>query len=396
MQDERRGFGETSPRRPRTNGSAHRTNGTRSPGAHARPVPFHEVADEPIDLVAVQADDELISALAAGMSVSAPGYGGYDADDRVAAMLASWRAEVDAEPLPEMIDLDAATAAVLASARPPARRARHLVPLAAAAAIVVFSVGGVSIGASDARPGDTLWDVSRVLYSERAESVEAAERVGVRIDEAKAALSRGEPAVAAQALALAEEDLAAVRTEEGLAELAEVQSFLEAKAAETPAGRAIEPGTPLVSDPGRPVPARAGTPVPVVGQPVTSPSGATVAPSVPSDPSAGSSDPAPSGAGEEVESLPDTPPDTPSGPSVDPVEPSDLPTSPDDQAPLDAGDPEGPSTGPSTDPATVEGAPEATTTPDQGRGGSARPDDEAGTPAASGSSSTEEPGPGPS
>ncbi|MBC8092602.1 MAG: hypothetical protein H7Y15_11805, partial [Pseudonocardia sp.] len=105
MQDERRGFGETSPRRPRTNGNTpRRTNGSHAETAHARPVPFHEVADEPIDLVAVQADDELISALAAGMTVSAPGYGGYDADDQVAAMLASWRAQVDAEPLPEMID----------------------------------------------------------------------------------------------------------------------------------------------------------------------------------------------------------------------------------------------------------------------------------------------------
>ncbi|WP_300017264.1 anti-sigma-D factor RsdA [Pseudonocardia sp.] len=284
MQDERRGFGETSPRRPRTNGShSHRRNGNQPEFGRARPVPFSEVADEPVDLVAVQADDELISALAAGMSVSAPGVGGYDADDQVAALLAAWRAEVDAEPLPEMIDLDTATATVLAASRPPARRNRHLATVAAAAAVIVFSIGGVSIGASDARPGDALWDVSRVLYAERAESVEAAERIEIRIDEAKAALERGEPAQAAQALAAAEDDLIAVRVEEGRAELAEVQSFLEAKAAETPQGQRNEPGAPLASDPARPVPPRASTDTPA-SESATSPSDTTTVAPSPSDP----------------------------------------------------------------------------------------------------------------
>lgn len=273
MQDERRGFGETSPRRPHTNG-----NGFRSESARALPVPFGQVPDEPIDLVAVQADDELIGALAAGMTVSAPGVGGYDADDQVAAMLAAWRAEVDAEPLPDMLDLDTATATVLAASRPPGRRARHLVPLAAAAAMIVFTIGGVSIGASEARPGDALWDVSRVLYSERAESVEAVERVEARIDEAKSALARGESVVAAQILNGTEDELVVIRAEEGLAELAELKSFLEAKAAETPPGQPIQPGTPLASDPTRPVPLRAGTTDPIPADPAP-PAADTVEPS---------------------------------------------------------------------------------------------------------------------
>lgn len=273
MQDER-GFGGRGPRRPRTNGS----NGSPPDGMRTQPIPFTQVSDEPIDLVAVQADDELISALAAGMSVSSPGVGGYDADDQVAALLATWRAEVDREPLPELVDLDTAMAAVRSSSRPPSRRARHLFPLAAAAAMIVFTVGGVSVGAAEAKPGDTLWGVSRVLYAERAESVEAAERVEVRIDEAKQALSRGEPAVAAQALAAAEEDLVAVRAEEGLAELAEVQSFLEAKAAETPPGRPVEPGSPLESDPRRPVPPRASTETP---SPALAPAPATTTSNAP-------------------------------------------------------------------------------------------------------------------
>lgn len=286
MQDERRGFGETSPRRPRTNGyNSHRVNGNEITSP-IRPIRFDEVAEEPIDLVAVQADDELISALAAGMSVSAPGVGGYDADDQVAALLAGWRNEVDSEPLPELVDLDTAMATLQAASRPPGRRGRHLFPLAAAAAMIVFTVGGVSVGAADARPGDTLWGVSRVLYSERAESVEAAERVEIRINEAKDALTRGEPEIAAQALAAAEEDLVGVRAEEGLAELAEVQSFLEAKAAETPQGQPIQPGTPLASDPQRPVPPGAATETPPAAASEPAPAATTNAPAPASGPEA--------------------------------------------------------------------------------------------------------------
>lgn len=366
MQDERRGFGETSPRRPRTNGSStHRTNGSHPGHMRARSVPFSDVADEPIDLVAVQADDELISALAAGMSVSAPGIGGYDADDQVAALLAAWRAEVDAEPLPEMIDIDTATATVLAASRPPARRRRHLAPLAAAAAILVFSIGGVSIGASEARPGDALWEVSRVLYAERAESVEAAERVEDRIDEAKAALERGEPVVAAQALAAAEDDLVVVRAEEGLAELAEVQSFLEAKAAETPQGQPIQPGTPLASDPTRPVPPRAGTDGPS--------SEAAVAPSEAAPESPGTS------ADPDVSPLDAAVEPTTVAPTTEPSTEDEVPPPGDDEG---GQDPPGSTT--TTPTGTAEGSADPTTSGGQSLGSSGGAEG-SGAPTASGS-----------
>ncbi len=256
MQDER--FG--APRRPRANGS----NGFRPEALHTRPVRFDEISDDPVDLVAVQADDELINALASGMSVSSPGYGGYDADDHVVAMLAAWKSEVDAEPLPELVDLEVAAERVRAAARPAGRSVRYLVPVAAAAAVAVFTIGGLTIGAGNAGPEDgVLWEIARVVDSDRTESVLAAERVEERIAEAKEALERGEPAVAAQLLAAAEDELVVVRVEEGAAGLAEVQSFLEAKAAETPPGIRTEPGAPLASDPTRPVPPGAGTDEPV-------------------------------------------------------------------------------------------------------------------------------------
>ena len=98
-------------RRPRT---ATPTTRARVP-VRPRPTP----SDEPIDLVAVQADDELINALSAGPGgVRGRRPAGYDADDRVAAMLAAWRAEVDAEPIPELVDMDPAVAAVRQRAAP--------------------------------------------------------------------------------------------------------------------------------------------------------------------------------------------------------------------------------------------------------------------------------------
>jgi Anti-sigma-D factor RsdA to sigma factor binding region len=332
--------------RYRTNG----TNGVHPEGMRTRAIPLNEI-DDPIDLVAVQADDELINALRAGMTVSAPGRNGHDAVDQVASMLAAWKAEVDAEPIPELVDIDAAMAAIEAARPPATRRARrHLAPVAAAAAFVVLALGGVSIGSADSEPGDALWSVSKVLYSERAESVEAAARVETRISTAKKALAEGKTAVAAHELTAAQADLASVRPQEGKADLTAVQSFLEAKADETPPGVPTDPGTPLKKDRARTVPKGAGlTEAP-------KPSGSTTAP-------------------------------TPDPVLVNPVSPAGPPPS-ESTAPLQPSDPGGPeTTAPTTTPvprggggrdaepqsipptsAVPEGEP-TTTTPGQGLGG---------------------------
>lgn len=334
-------------------GGRHRTNGTNGvhpEGMRTRAIPLNEI-DEPLDLVAVQADDELINALRGGMVVSTPGLQGYGADDQVAAILAAWKAEVDAEPIPELVDIDTAMAAI-ESARPSrGRRARwHLAPVAAAAAFVVLAVGGVSIGSADSEPGDALWGVSKVLYSERAESVEAAARVETRISTAKKALAEGKTEVAAQELEAAQADLATVRPQEGKADLTAVQSFLEAKADETPPGVPTDPGTPLKRDWTRKVPKGAGL----------------------------TESPKPSG--------PATAPITPDPALVNPLSPAGPP--PESTAPLLVPDPGSPeTTAPTTVPvapggggrvsespsipptsAVVEGGP-ATTTPSQGLGG---------------------------
>ncbi len=202
--------------------------------------------DEPVDLVAVQADDELINALAAGASVPSAG-GAFHADDQVVALLSTWRAEVVAEPIPELVDLETAVAAVKAgipSARPKrSARARHLVSVAAAAAFLVLVGGGVTIGSATAEPDSALWPVSKVLFSERADSVEAAARASDKIEDAKQALMDGKPEQATADLAQAQPDLAKVRPQEGKDELVGVKDFLVAKAAETPPHTKVDPAT---------------------------------------------------------------------------------------------------------------------------------------------------------
>lgn len=254
--------------RPRNgaNGSSG-TNGHRAGGPYGvpnRPIPFPagrggshaeeaEFADEPLDLVAVQADDELINALAAGMTVSAPGYDGYDADDKVVAMLAAWKAEVDADPIPELVDLDTAVAAVESgSVKRPSSRRRHLIPLAGAAALLVFSIAGVSIGAQDADPGSPLFGVTQVLYKDAASSKLAAVEVKQRIEQVNTKLERGDTVGAQQDLQALAPLLEQVRPEEGKTYLAAEQTFLAQKVQETPSGQPTDPRAPLRNGTPRP------------------------------------------------------------------------------------------------------------------------------------------------
>jgi hypothetical protein len=355
-------------------GGRHRPNGTNGvhpEGMRTRSVPLNELSahdSDPIDLVAVQADDELINALRAGMTVSAPGVHGYDADDQVAAILAAWKAEVDAEPIPELVDVDTAMATIEAARPSRARRpGRHLAPVAAAAAFVVLAVGGVSIGSADSEPGDALWGVSKVLYSERAESVEAAARVENRITTAKMAIAQGRTEVATQELQAAQADLATVRPQEGKDDLAAVQSFLVAKVDETPPGTPADPGTPLKTDRTRKVPKGARlTESPKPSGPGTKPTpdpAVVLVPPVapaPVDPSI------PAGPGGESP-APTTSPAPSGGPGGVQDPPGSTPTS-----------------------AVTEGNP-TTTTPSQGLGGTAAPSSSttaAGTGTGSGGSGT--------
>jgi len=228
-----------------------------------RPLPV-DVAEGPVDLVAVQADDELVNALGAGAAVT---YGdrvpGSDPelrrhrDERLVTMLAAWRAEIEAEPIPELVDLETAVAAVVSGMKADAvtarrkrsDRLRHLAPLAAAAAIIVATISGVGLGSQNAVPGDVLWPIQRVVNPDRAESVETKLVVESRLETVRTALSTGDTETAARELQAISTEIPEVRSEEGQPQLLQEQEFLTAKLAETPPGTPADLSTPPASNP---------------------------------------------------------------------------------------------------------------------------------------------------
>ncbi|WP_308258203.1 anti-sigma-D factor RsdA [Saccharothrix obliqua] len=166
------------------------------------------------DLAGIRADDALLDALG--------GRGQTEAlvDDELNALLLAWRREVDSRPVGELVDTDTAVATI-AAARPQQRRHRFLIPLASAAAVLAIAFTGVSLVARDAQPGDALWGLTRVLYSEHARSVEAAVTVRTDLDTARIALREGRYGDARSLLDRAGQVLPSISVDDGKADLEE-------------------------------------------------------------------------------------------------------------------------------------------------------------------------------
>jgi len=204
-------------------------------------------------------------------------------------MLAAWRAEIEAEPIPELVDLDTAVAAVAAgmkadeagTRRRRADRLRHLAPLAAAAAIIVATISGVGLGSQNAMPGDTLWGIQKIVDPERAESVETKIEVESRLQIVRAALSTGDTVTAARELEAIRTEIPAVRGEEGQPQLLQEQEFLTLKLAESTPGAPVDLSTPPISNPDLRSTTVPAAPPPPASAP-TDPSQLVVAPGDPS------------------------------------------------------------------------------------------------------------------
>ncbi|MFS8101517.1 hypothetical protein LFM09_30770 [Lentzea alba] len=182
--------------------------------------PHEPVAD---DLSAVQADDRLLDALGS----ATPGAAGSLVDDDLNALLLAWRHEVETEPFGELVDTDTAIATIQAARPQPVSRHRFLIPLASAAAVLAIAFTGVSLVARDAQPGDALWGLTRVLYSEHAKSIEAAAVVRSDLDSARLALREGKVNEAREKLDKVEASLGSVSTADGKAELEQDHKQLE-------------------------------------------------------------------------------------------------------------------------------------------------------------------------
>lgn len=197
---------------------------------------------EPVDVIQVRADDALIAALsgAGELRVDDP------VDERLAGLLRSWREDVQgAEPDFPLIDVSAATAAVATAPRPRARQS-PFGPWATAAAVLVVAFVGLGLAAKGAEPGDALWNVTKVLYSEKARSVEAAATVRSKLDEASNAIKTGDITAAMVALEEAKTKLPVIAVEDGQQDLASRTEQLIAELS-TPAPTPTSPPSSVVA-----------------------------------------------------------------------------------------------------------------------------------------------------
>lgn len=191
------------------------------------------------DLSLVHADDEYLDLLGATNLDDPDGV----PDDELSRLLLSWRRDVDTEPIGDLVDEQLATVTVQAARLRRKRRPRLLVPVAAAAAVLAIAFAGIGLAARDAQPGDTLWALTKVLYSDHARSVEAAEAVKADLREAEAALTDGDVDEAKSKLEAAHAQLTTVLSEDGQKALEKQHAKLMAQIPGGTSGEASQPPT---------------------------------------------------------------------------------------------------------------------------------------------------------
>jgi hypothetical protein len=206
--------------------------------------------ERPADLGAVQADDVLLDFLGSG---GTPG----DASDELTRVLAAWRREMHAEPIRELVDTTTALAVIRAACQPAPRRNPVFGSIAAAAAVLVIAFAGVGLVAKQAQPGDQLWGVTQVLYSDYARSVATAAAVRTELSEANTALRENKPEKARASLRRVQQQLPVISETEGRTDLTarhhELEQILKDPPEDgpaTPPGRAASPSSTPTS--GRP------------------------------------------------------------------------------------------------------------------------------------------------
>lgn len=187
--------------------------------------------EDPVDLAALQADDELLDALGGPNPVLPETAGTGPSVDE---LLVSWRQDVDAAPIDDLIDIDTAAATIAQARRPRRKHLKrwHLVPVASAAAVLMITGTGFGLAARDAQPGDMLWGVAQVLYSDHTRGVQAATIAREELDTAEGAIAGGDRSSAEAALRSAQQEMEDVDQDHGLRELRAAHSSLTARMGE--------------------------------------------------------------------------------------------------------------------------------------------------------------------
>src|SRR5829696_3452503 len=272
------------------------SNGTDQSGYPAEDDPLASGAREPVDMAQVRADDAFVEAL--GKVNRSPA--ADPLDERMASLLLSWRDDLEADSGRPLVDLDTAAAAVRNAPRPATRQVFG--PLAAAAAVLVIAFTGIGLAARDAAPGTPLFGVTKVLYSDKAKSIEAAVAVRTKLDVAREALASGRVAEAQTALKEAQRELPVVEAEDGKGDLASrtdqlIVELSKVSPSTTPLPSLAVPAVPVpdTTDPTLPSAVTSATPTTGSEPPTTS----TTPQPVPETPTP-SVTPAASGGGETI------------------------------------------------------------------------------------------------
>jgi hypothetical protein len=211
-----------------------------------------DLVDGPVDLAAVRADDALLDAIAGG-AVSG-GFGrdsdvfgrpGQD-DDQLAAVLAAWKADIEADPMPELVSLDEAAQAVEAGHAARARRSspRRRMPFAVAAAAIAIALCGFTVAVHSAQPGDAMFGLTKVFFAEKAGNAQKAEEARATIDQANTAIRNGDPATAKSLLQSAQGQIQAAQPEDQPALQQQRDDALKSLDPQTPTPSSTAPVTP--------------------------------------------------------------------------------------------------------------------------------------------------------
>ncbi len=179
-----------------------------------------DLVDGPVDLAAVRADDALLDAIAGGAVTGGLGrdedvfgHPGQD-DDHLAAILAAWKADIEADPMPELVSLEEAAEAVEAGHEARDRRAsraRRRMPFAVAAAAIAIALAGLTVAVHSAQPGDAMFGLTKVFFSQQADNATKAQEARATIEQANQAIRRGDPATAQSLLQSAAGQIQAVQ-----------------------------------------------------------------------------------------------------------------------------------------------------------------------------------------
>lgn len=260
---------------------------------------------EPVDLGAVGHDDAFISDLGAGRPTPVSD----DSEYQLAAMITSWRIDALSAPIPAEPTLEQVDAAV-AVQRGRGSMSRRLRIVSGAAAILAVLGAGLMVMSEGAEPGDPLWSVKQVVFSEQAKQTQARVNVEDNLDAAQAAYDAGDEQMGRTYIARAESELGPIGDADMIASLRDRIADLR---------NDNDPGS---GDKSRPTILQAPTSdstdqSPTDGSTTTSPS------DEPTDPS---SDPSTPSSPSTSPSTPTTtsPSDTPSTPSPRPSSPASM------------------------------------------------------------------------